>query len=64
MLHITVNDAQAWYEHATKVFEARRYGAARVKPPKVEDYGAIVTYVWDPSGILLHLAQPTDHGDQ
>ena len=22
-----------------------------------EPYGALVTYVWDPSGVLLHLAQ-------
>ena len=60
MLHITVNDAQVWYEHVAKVLESRSYGSARVLPPKAENYGALVTYVWDPSGILLHLAEPIE----
>lgn len=58
MLHITVEDADAWYQHVKAVLDARSYGAARVRPPKKEDYGAMVTYVWDPVGVLLHLAQP------
>ena len=58
MLHITVKDAAAWYKHVTAVLAARSYGAARVNPPKQEEYGALVTYVWDPAGVLLHLAQP------
>ena len=58
MLHITVEDAQAWFEQATRVLSARSYGAARVRPPKRENYGALVTYVWDPAGVLLHFAQP------
>ncbi len=58
MLHITVENADAWYQHVRAVLEARSYGAARVKPPKEESYGAVVTYVWDPAGILLHFAQP------
>jgi hypothetical protein len=64
MLHITVEDAEAWYQHVTSVLEARSYGAARVKPPKEESYGALVTYVWDPVGILLHFAQPTPTGNE
>ena len=58
MLHITVGDAQAWFERASDLLAERPYGAARVNPPKQEDYGALVTYVWDPVGVLLHLAQP------
>ena len=58
MLHITVKDAAAWHRHVQAVLAKRPYGAARVRPPQKEDYGALVTYVWDPSGVLLHLAQP------
>ena len=54
MLHITVEDADAWYRHVTAVLESRSYGAARVNPPKKESYGAFVTYVWDPVGVLVH----------
>lgn len=60
MLHITVADATAWYEHVKRVLDARSYGAARVKPPQRQDYGALVTHVWDPVGILLHFAQRLD----
>lgn len=58
MLHITVEDAHAWYRHVTNVLEDRKYGAARVKEPIEQSYGAIVTFVWDPVGVLLHFAQP------
>lgn len=60
MLHITVDDAQGWYERTRDLLESKNYGAARVKPPQRQDYGALVTFVWDPSGVLLHFAQPLD----
>lgn len=60
MLHMTVDDAEAWYHHIQEVLEKKAYGAARVKPPKVEGYGALVTHFWDPSGVLWHLAQPLE----
>lgn len=58
MLHITVTDAAAWHRHARDVLAARSYGAARVNPPTEQEYGALVTHVWDPVGVLLHFAQP------
>ena len=60
MLHMTVDDAKAWYEHIEEVLNRDSYGAARVSEPKLEDYGALVTYLWDPSGVLWHLAQRQD----
>ncbi len=58
MLHLTVEDAQAWYEHIQNLLKERSFGAARVKAPKKESHGALVTYMWDPSGVLWHLSQP------
>lgn len=60
MLHITVEDAQAWYEHASAVIAAGKWKYARLNEPKMQDYGALVTFVWDPSGVLLHFAQFVD----
>lgn len=57
MLHISVQDAQAWHSHVAQVLASGQFPGARVAPPKAEPYGATVTYVWDPSGVLLHLAQ-------
>lgn len=58
MLHITVEDAHAWYERVQSVLAKKNFGAARVDPPREQSYGALVTFVWDPVGVLLHFAQP------
>ena len=60
MMHITVDDARAWWEHASKVIENGAYEYARVREPQEQSYGALVTSVWDPSGVLLHFAQYHD----
>ena len=60
MIHITVKDAEAWWQHASKVINDGNWKYARLREPKEESYGALVTYVWDPSGVLLHFAQPLD----
>lgn len=60
MLHIAVADAAAWYRHVAAVLEKRKFGAARVREPSEQSYGALVTFVWDPAGVLLHFAQPID----
>ena len=57
MLHATVTDAQAWYRHVSSVLQDKRYSGAHIQPPKLQPYGAIVTFVHDPTGVLLHLCQ-------
>ncbi|MEZ4630613.1 MAG: hypothetical protein R2880_07895 [Deinococcales bacterium] len=57
MLHITVDDAKAWWQHASKVIKAGNWKHARLQEPKEQAYGALVTFVWDPSGVLLHFAE-------
>ena len=59
MLHVTVADAQSCFEQISQLLSFGRFPTARVSSPKEEPYGAIVTYVWDPTGVLLHLAQWT-----
>ena len=57
MLHLTVTDAQAWHRHVSSVLRSSRFPDARVQPPKLQPYGAIVTFVHDPSGVLIHLCE-------
>ncbi len=59
MLYLSVDDATAWHEKIEAVLAARTYGAARTKPPAPADYAKLVTHMWDPSGVLWHLAQVT-----
>ena len=57
MMHITVDDARAWWQYASSVIAKGGYQYARLREPSEQSYGAIVTFVWDPSGVLLHFAQ-------
>ena len=57
MLHIAVEDAQAWYEHVSSIVRTKKFAGARVQPPTRQAYGAVVTFVHDPAGVLLHLCQ-------
>ncbi len=57
MLHLTVTDAQAWHQRVESVLRNDAYPGARVQPPRLQPYGAIVTFVHDPAGVLLHLCQ-------
>ena len=59
MLHLSVADAGDCYRQVSELLADGRFAQARVTPPKLESYGALVTYVWDPCGVLLHLAQWT-----
>ena len=60
MIHVSIDDAQAWYERASSIIATGGYPGAKVNPPALQAYGALVTHLWDPSGVLLHLAQWTD----
>lgn len=59
MLHLAVQDAQGCFAQITALLASGRFPNARVATPRQEAHGALVTYVWDPSGVLLHLAQWT-----
>ncbi len=57
MLHISVDDVEAWFAHVRAVFAAQTFKDARMSG-SIEDAGyGNVFYVWDPSGALLHFAQ-------
>ena len=57
MLTVEVADARAWPERIAAILAVDDFGGARGAEPAHEDWGATVTYVWDPSGVLLHFAQ-------
>lgn len=57
MLVVEVASADAWHARVAGVLAERSFGSARVREPVDEDWGARVTYVWDPSGVLVHFIQ-------
>ncbi len=57
MLHFWVNSAEEWYEHFLSIKLAEKFAGTKVAKPELKPWGLIVTYVWDPTGVLLHFAE-------
>ena len=57
VMHIPVDDATAWHTHIAAMVASGDYGEIRVSEPKAEPWCRLVTYAWDPAGVLLNLAQ-------
>ncbi|MEM8676143.1 MAG: hypothetical protein AAGF83_20085 [Cyanobacteria bacterium P01_G01_bin.67] len=57
MLHFMVNSAQEWYDHFNTVQLSEKFGGTKVAAPKLMPWGLLITYVWDPAGVLLHFAE-------
>ena len=58
MIHVEVPDADAWGAHALRVLADGNFPEARIEGPRTEPWGYRVTYVHDPSGVLLRFSQP------
>jgi catechol 2,3-dioxygenase-like lactoylglutathione lyase family enzyme len=56
MMHMLVDDVNAWWSHIATLDLASRYGVEAPRPPKRESWGLNVAYVVDPSGVLWHIA--------
>jgi catechol 2,3-dioxygenase-like lactoylglutathione lyase family enzyme len=57
MMHLLVNDLDAWWKHIECLDLVAKYGVRAPSPPVVQPWGLRVAYVVDPSGILWHFAQ-------
>jgi len=58
MMHVLVEDVHAWWTHIETLDLAGRFGVAPPGVPKPEPWGLTVAYVFDPSGVLWHFAEP------
>ncbi|MEL6950505.1 MAG: hypothetical protein AAGM16_10390 [Pseudomonadota bacterium] len=60
MLHFMVDSAQAWYDHFVDIQLAETFEGTKVAAPELMPWGLLLTYVWDPAGVLLHFAERPD----
>ena len=56
VVHVTVSDVGAWWDHIVSLDLPTRYGV-KIEPPESQDW-AVVTGVTDPSGVLWRFAEP------
>jgi hypothetical protein len=59
VMHVLVEDVGAWWRHIDSLALTRQFDVSPPAPPRVEPWGLTVAYVFDPSGVLWHLAQAT-----
>lgn len=60
VMHVLVNDVQAWWRHLNSLDLASQFGVTPPAPPRAEPWGLTVTYLCDPTGILWHFAEVTN----
>ena len=57
MLQLTVPDAKAWWAEHDLDRVAEMFATKPPKPPALQPWGAIVGFVYDPSGVLWHITE-------
>ena len=56
-MHLTVEDADAWWAHIQRQEMTKRYPDIMCRPPTMQPWGLRVLYLSDPSGVLWHIAE-------
>lgn len=59
VMHVLVNDVQAWWQYINGLDLANQFGISPPAPPRVEAWGLTVAYLSDPTGVLWHFAEVT-----
>jgi uncharacterized glyoxalase superfamily protein PhnB len=57
MMQMMVDNLDAWWEHIEALDLPKRFGVPPPKAPAMQPWGLRVGYVWDPSGVLWHIAE-------
>jgi uncharacterized glyoxalase superfamily protein PhnB len=56
MMSLSVDDADAWWEHIQKLEFTEKYPGIMCKPPQMQPWGIRVLYLSDPTGVLWHIS--------
>ena len=57
MMQLMVDDLDAWWAHIDALELPLKFGVQPPKPPSLQPWGLRVAYVYDPCGVLWHVAQ-------
>jgi hypothetical protein len=55
MMSLSVEDADAWWEHIQLREFTKKYPSIICKPPEMQPWGIRVLYLSDPTGVLWHI---------
>jgi catechol 2,3-dioxygenase-like lactoylglutathione lyase family enzyme len=62
MMHLLVDDLDAWWAHIQSLDLPGKFGVPAPKPPAMQPWGLRIVYLVDPAGILWHIAQRPTNG--
>jgi hypothetical protein len=57
MMQLMVDDLDAWWTHISALDLPGRFDVASPRAPAIQPWGLRVAYVFDPAGVLWHVAQ-------
>ena len=57
MMQLMVDDLDAWWAHIHALDLPGKFGVQPPRPPAMQPWGLRVAYVFDPAGVLWHVAQ-------
>ena len=57
MMQLVVDDIDAWWKHIESLELPSRFDVRPPKAPEMQPYGLRVAFVFDPCGVLWHVAQ-------
>jgi hypothetical protein len=55
MMSLSVEDADAWWQHLQALNLKDKYDLHMARPPEVQPWGLRVLYLSDPTGVLWHI---------
>lgn len=64
MMQLMVDDLDAWWSHIQALELPKQFGVTAPKAPAMQPWGQRVAYVFDPSGVLWHVAQRRESAKQ
>jgi hypothetical protein len=57
MMQMMVDDLDEWWSHIASLNLPNAFGVQSPRPPKMQPWGLRVAYLFDPAGVLWHVAQ-------
>jgi catechol 2,3-dioxygenase-like lactoylglutathione lyase family enzyme len=57
MMQLMVDDLDAWWTHIEALDLPGRFGVTAPRAPAMQPWGLRVAYVFDPAGVLWHIAE-------
>jgi uncharacterized glyoxalase superfamily protein PhnB len=57
MMQLMVDDLDAWWAHVSALDLPGTFGVQPPKAPAMQPWGLRIAYVYDPSGVLWHVAE-------